>query len=255
MNGRTSEGSTVRRNRAAGDQIDEERTVAAQPRPPAALTPAPSREEEARLIEERLAALVASRKADAVPTVVAPAPAPAWSAPAPTPWPAPLPTSTPAAAPTTNESAPDPDVPGTRHSGRLLGNLLVTRGFVLESELQYALSLQAQSGSPIGQILVQLGLIKETDLVELLAEQRRMQVMDPSKVVCDAPLLARLPKADAHRLGALPVRLADGQIDVVIADPSNGNAIAELMNLLGGRLRLFLATRGAIDDAIERVYD
>jgi hypothetical protein len=246
MNGGTRRGKYVRRNRGSGGQIDQERPVDAQPRPPAALTPAPSREDEARDIAERLAALVASRKAEGGTPAAAAPPAPIAAPPAPVPAPAPEPAATPAA---------DADVPGTRHSGRLLGNLLVTRGFVLESELQYALSLQAQSGHPIGQILVELGLIKESDLVELLAEQRRMQVMDPAKVVCDAELLARLPKADAHRLGALPVRLADGQIDVVIADPSNGNAIAELMNLLGGRLRLFLATRAAIDDAIERVYD
>ena len=241
----------MRRNRDSGGQIDQERPVEAQPRPPAALPPSPSREEEARDIAERLAALVASRKAEGA-TASSAVPTPTAAPPAPAPVPAPAPTPAPVPGPS---AVPDPAVPGTRHSGRLLGNLLVTRGFVLESELQYALSLQAQSGDPIGQILVELGLIKETDLVELLAEQRRMQVMDPAKVVCDGELLARLPKADAHRLGALPVRLAGGQIDVVIADPSNGNAIAELMNLLGGRLRLFLATRGAIDDAIERVYD
>jgi hypothetical protein len=155
-----------------------------------------------------------------------------------------------------SEADPDagPAVEGARHSGRLLGNLLVTRGFVHESELQYALSLQAESGHPIGQILVELGLISEDDLVELLAEQRRMQVMDPARAVCDEDMLDRLPKADAHRLCALPIRLTDGKIDVVIADPSNGNAVAELMNLLGGRLRLFLATRAAIDAAIDRVY-
>jgi hypothetical protein len=165
--------------------------------------------------------------------------------------PAPAP---PTARPETGGTT-DAGVEGARHSGRLLGNLLVTRGFVLESELQYALSLQAQSGHPIGQILIELGLITERDLVELLAEQRRMQVMDPARVVCDDDMLARLPKADAHRLCALPIRITDGKIDVVISDPSNGNAVAELMNLLGGRLRLFLATRAAIDAAIDRVYD
>jgi hypothetical protein len=233
----------VRRNRAPGDEIDEERAVGQRPRPPAALPPAPTREEEARLIAERLAALVASRKANGA-AASPPAPLPARAERAP---------KTPAPSP--SGPAADAGVPGTRHTGRLLGNLLVTRGFVTEAELQYALSLQAESGHPIGQILVELGLITEGDLVELLAEQRRMQVIDPTRVECDAALLARLPKADAHRLCALPIRVADGQVDVAIADPSNGNAIAELMKLLDGRLHLFLATRAAIDAAIDRVYD
>jgi hypothetical protein len=237
----------VRRNRG-GNQVDEERAVQERPRPPAELAVSPSREEEARLIAERLGALVASRKAGGATTesVVQPA------APAATAEIGDDGVSKTKATPGSGSTAAS--VPGTRHSGRLLGNLLVTRGFVHESELQYALSLQAQSGHPIGQILIELGLITERDLVELLAEQRRMQVLDPARAVCDAEMLKRLPKADAHRLGALPIRLVDGQIDVVIADPSNGNAIAELMNLLGGRLRLFLATRAAIDAAIDRVY-
>ena len=244
----------MRRNRG-GDQVDEERAVGASSRPPAELAPSPTREEEARLIAERLAALVASRKASGATAQPA----------APTPRPAAEPAAPSAASDAsddgvsktkspTDSASTGAGVEGARHSGRLLGNLLVTRGFVHESELQYALSLQAQSGHPIGQILIELGLITERDLVELLAEQRRMQVLDPARVVCDDEMLKRLPKADAHRLGALPIRLVDGQIDVVIADPSNGNAIAQLMNLLGGRLRLFLATRAAIDAAIDRVY-
>jgi hypothetical protein len=248
----------VRRNRAPGDQIEDERSVDDRPRPPAPLTPSPTREEEARLIAERLAALVADRK-EAGATAAAPAPQISEPALVPPPPPANPPADSESASKSTATPATDPTedggVEGARHTGRLLGNLLVTRGFVHESELQYALSLQAQSGHPIGQILVQLGLITDRDLVELLAEQRRMQVVDAARVSCDNELLARLPKADAHRLCALPIRLLGGQIEVAIADPSNGNAIAELMSLLGGRLRLFLATRASIDAAIDRVYD
>src|SRR5689334_16218380 len=124
----TTQGTSVRRNRTLGGQIDQERAVEERPRPPAALTPPPTREEEARLIAERLAALVASRKADAG-TADGPAHPAAVARPA-------------------TASRPDTDagVQGARHSGRLLGNLLLTRGFIVESELQYALSLQAQAG-------------------------------------------------------------------------------------------------------------
>jgi len=225
----------VRRNRVLGGQIDHERSVDVPPRPAAPMTPPPSREEEARLIAERLAVLVASRKAGAHASGGTDRPSPAGLLAA-------------------GSAKPDMAVGGGRHSGRLLGNLLLTRGFLVESELQYALSLQAQSGKPIGQILVDLGMITDRDLVELLAEQMRMNVIEPGRVVCDPEMLARLPQADARRLGALPIRFAQGQIDVAIADPSDDKAISELTSMLGGRLRLFLATRAAIDDAIDRLY-
>ena len=145
-------------------------------------------------------------------------------------------------------------VVGARHTGRLLGNLLLTRGFIVESELRYALARQATTGGPIGQILVDLGLITDRDLVELLAEQMRMQVIDVSRVECDRALRNLVPKADARRLAALPLRRVDGQIDVAVADPTDEDAVAELMNRLGAPLRLFLATRADIDAAVDRIY-
>jgi hypothetical protein len=175
------------------------------------------------LIAERLAALVESRRA-AKPS--APRPSPTESA----------------------------GVVGARHSGRLLGNLLLTRGFIVESELRYALARQATTGGPIGQILVDLGLITDRDLVELLAEQLRMQVIDLTRVECDRATLSRFSKRDARRFAALPLRLVDGQMDVVIADPTDDRAVAELMAILGVPLRLFLATRADIDAAVDRYY-
>ena len=194
--------------------------------------PAPvSAQEEAMRIAERLTALVESRRAESSVTPPVTAPVDAG-----------------------HPAAHVGQVVGARHTGRLLGNLLLTRGFIVESELRYALARQATTGGPIGQILVDLGLITDRDLVELLAEQMRMQVIDVSRVECDRALRNLVPKADARRLAALPLRRVDGQIDVAVADPTDEDAVAELMNRLGAPLRLFLATRADIDAAVDRIY-
>jgi hypothetical protein len=216
----------VRRIRALGGQTDnEDPTVVSRERAP--LPAAPSREEEAILIAERLAALVESRRAEASAGATA----------------------------TTGSPAVAAAVVGARHSGRLLGNLLLTRGFLVESELQFALAKQASTGEPIGQILVDLGLITDRDLVELLAEQLRMHVIDLTRVERDRSTLALLPKATARRLAAIPLRRIDGQLDVALADPTDAEAIEELTRLLGSSLRLFLASRAEIDAAVDRLYD
>jgi hypothetical protein len=216
----------VQRIEDLGGQTDSDDVSAI--RVPEALPPALSREQEAILIAERLTALVESRRRNVEPARVTPA-----------------------------RAAPEsggPGVLGARHSGRLLGNLLVTRGFIVESELHYALARQATSGVPIGQILVDLGLITDRDLVELLAEQLRMQVIDLSRVAADRETLARLSKSEARRLAALPLRLVDGHIDVAVADPSDEDSVSELISRLGAPLRLFLATRADIDAAVDRLY-
>jgi hypothetical protein len=209
----------VRRIRDLGGQTDEERADG-MPRDYETLPPALSREEEAILIAERLAALVESRRAAIPPP------------------------------PATRSSG----VVGARHSGRLLGNLLLTRGFVVESELRYALARQGSTGAPLGQILVDLGLITDRDLVELLAEQLRMQVVDLTRVDFDRSAVALLSKHDAHRLGVLPIRYTGDCVEVAIADPSDEGAVDEVMRRLGAPLRILLATRADIDSAVARLY-
>jgi hypothetical protein len=219
----------VWRNETSWAQTEAERPVAdARPREP--LSRPPSVHEEAILIAERLAALVESRR------VRPPSAPPAGVAPA---------------GPLRN---PNSGVVGARHSGRLLGNLLVTRGFIVESELNYALARQASTGVPIGQIVVDLGLITDHDLVELLAEQLRMQVVDLGRVDCDREVLSLITSHEARRRAALPLRRVHGHIDVAIAEPTDDAAIAELMTMLGAPLRLFLATRADIDAAVDRFY-
>lgn len=220
---------SVRRIRALGGQTDGD-GIEVSSRGREALASALSREQEAILIAERLAALVESRRAG-------------------------FDAATPTAPPRVSAAGSGSGVVGARHTGRLLGNLLLNRGFIVETELQYALARQASTGGPIGQILVDLGLITDRDLVELLAEQLRMQVIDLSRVDCDRALVASLPKPDAHRLGALPMRRIQGQLDVAIADPTDERVVNELMELLGEPLRLFLATRSDIDAALDRLYD
>ena len=224
----------MRRIRDLGGQTESERpaTVMRDPEP----LPAPvSAQEEAIRIAERLTALVESRRAESSTAPSSPSARSEPTAPAPVP-------------------AHGGQVVGARHTGRLLGNLLLTRGFIVESELRYALSRQASTGGALGQILVDLGLITDRDLVELLAEQMRMQVIDLSRVDCDRALRNLVPKADARRLAALPLRRVDGQIDVAVADPTDEDAVAELANRLGAPLRLFLATRADIDAAVDRLY-
>jgi hypothetical protein len=219
----------VWRNEPFGAQTEAERPMAdARKREP--LPPTPSVHEEAILIAERLAALVESRRVQ--PPSVPPA-------------------DVTAASRVQNRNS---GVVGARHSGRLLGNLLVTRGFIVEGELNYALARQASTGDPIGQIVVDLGLITDRDLVELLAEQLRMQVVDLGRVDCDRDVLALISRHEARRRAALPLRRVHGHIDVAIAEPTDDAAIAELMTMLGAPLRLFLATRADIVAAVDRFY-
>jgi len=145
-------------------------------------------------------------------------------------------------------------VGGARHSGRLLGNLLVDRGFVHPDEIQYALARQHDSGMPLGQILVELGLLDERVLLELLAEQLRMETIDLRRTTIDRAICVLLAEGDARRLCAVPVSRTGRQIDVAIANPTNNAVVRELVEILCAPVRLLLASRSEIEATIDHFH-
>jgi hypothetical protein len=153
------------------------------------------------------------------------------------------------------EGTPESLVVGPRHSGRTLGALLVPRGFLTGDELQHVLSLQRRSGERLGEIVVRLGLISDSDLVELLAEQLRMPTIDLDRVTIDWAVARLISKTEARTFGILPVRRDNDHIDVAIADPTDKRAPDFLARQLDAPIRLYLATRAAIDAAVDGLTD
>jgi hypothetical protein len=190
--------------------------------------------EEAERVAQRLEELVAVRRAQA--------PLPKRDA------------ASVSSARATNGPVSEGLVVGARHSGRLLGNLLVDRGFATSEQIHFALAKQHDSGLPLGQILVEFGMLDERALVELLAEQLRMDTINFRRTPIDSATCSLLPQQDARRLCALPVSRTGQHIDVAISDPTNNDVVREIIQTLRSPVRLLLATRPEIEATIDSFY-
>ena len=146
------------------------------------------------------------------------------------------------------------EVVGARHSGRLLGTLLVLRGYVTPAEVQHALAKQRDLGLPLGRTLVELGFLEEQALTDALAEQLRIETIHLDRTTIDPATRDLLSQADARRLCALPIRRTTDGIDVAIGDPTKYDAVGELISVLRAPVRLFLAAPIDIIAAIDRFY-
>jgi hypothetical protein len=142
-----------------------------------------------------------------------------------------------------------------RHSGRLLGSLLVARGYLVSSELDIALARQQGTGLRLGEILIGLGLVEEHVVAELLAEQLKIDVFDPARMRALPEIGRRLPEQDCWRLQAIPLRARTSAIEVVVVDPTRPNLIAELMGLLGTPVRLCVSTKTVVAGLIESAHN
>ena len=141
-----------------------------------------------------------------------------------------------------------------RHSGRLLGNLLVARGFVTTPDLDRALARQSVEGGRLGDIVVELGYISEHALLELLAEQVRIDVLDTSRGALDPEIGRSLPESEARRLAAVPLRRVDTAIEVAVADPTRPDLVTQLTQLLLAPVCLYLTTPVVIDELIDHLH-
>ncbi len=151
------------------------------------------------------------------------------------------------AVPQDTEGAP-------RHSGRPLGELLVGRGLVSEEALGEALTQQTISGKRLGNLLVELGLLGERSLTDVLAEQLGLPVVDLSRATMDPEVVALMTEEDARRLGALPTHRDGSRVEVAVADPLVENLDKQLIELTGSLVRIKLAVRSDLEQALDRCY-
>jgi len=132
-----------------------------------------------------------------------------------------------------------------RQGRRLLGQILKGRGVVREGQIQEALAAQRKHGGLIGQHLLALGYCTSADIASALAEQANLQALDLERWQPDPEALARIDATTAHTYGALPVSLAGGVLTVAIADPLNTAILEDLAFATG------LEVRGAMADAAQ----
>ena len=107
-----------------------------------------------------------------------------------------------------------------------LGDLLLELGYLREIDLQQALAIQkdSQGQRRLGDVLVENGFIEERKLLETLSYQLGYPLIDPDFVKIDKTLLARLPLNICHQFSVLPLYRQGEQFVVTFADPLDQRA-------------------------------
>ncbi|HVS17582.1 MAG TPA: GspE/PulE family protein, partial [Planctomycetota bacterium] len=137
---------------------------------------------------------------------------------------------------------------------RLLGQILKDLGVVREGQVQEALAEQRSQGGLLGQILVQLKHCTRADVTRALAEQAGLGSVDLAGA---QPAPAALEKVDgntAHAFGVLPLGLDGGTLTVAISDPLNTALLEDLRFTTGLDVRGVVADEKLLRAAIQAAY-
>jgi len=139
-----------------------------------------------------------------------------------------------------------------------LGERLIESGLITQDQLQVALTEQSRHDEPLGRILVNLGLISEGVLRDTLGESLGHESVDLSTVVPDPDALQMIPKNIARRYHMLPINFDKNEkiLTVAMADTYNVVALDQTTALLGSDVGLetLVAGEAEIEAAIEQFY-
>ena len=134
-----------------------------------------------------------------------------------------------------------------------LGQVLVSRGVVTESQVAAALKAQADSGKRLGEVLVDIGALDERGLADALADFFGMPVTDLKRDTPEPSALALVPAEIARENLAIPLRVDDDALHVAVAQPSDDLRFL-LSDVSGHSVRLSVAPMTDIRWAIDRSY-
>ncbi|MGL4173432.1 MAG: GspE/PulE family protein [Actinomycetota bacterium] len=136
-----------------------------------------------------------------------------------------------------------------------LVDILLTDGLVTEQQLEDAFVEQQNAGRSLGRVLVDRGILTETQLVAALAQQIGMPFVDLQETAVDGSATARVPGTVVRRHNAMPIGYTeDGKLLVAMADPGNVFALDDIRSMTGMDVRPVVATRADIGSAIDRYY-
>lgn len=143
-------------------------------------------------------------------------------------------------------------------AGLPLGQRLIEAGLISEDQLQVALKEQSRKDEPLGRILVKLGLLSEGVLRDTLGESLGQDSIDLATVIPDPDALKMVPKNIARRYGMLPINFDKNEkvLTLAMADTFNVVAIDQVAATLGNSIGIstLVAGESEIESAIEQFY-
>ena len=117
-----------------------------------------------------------------------------------------------------------------------------------------ALAARSARGHGLTQILIEDNMVTESDLVATLAAHLKLEYVDLAEYPVDAAAARLVSDSLARRYLALPIGWLEGRLVVAMADPSNVFAVDDIRTVTGAELRIAVATKNSILEAVTKYH-
>ncbi|MFO7546082.1 MAG: ATPase, T2SS/T4P/T4SS family [Trueperaceae bacterium] len=134
-----------------------------------------------------------------------------------------------------------------------LGEILVDLGYVTQTDVDEALNKQRAGGGRLEDTLVQSGKISPDMLARSLAMQLGFDFIEEN-VQVDPYAVSLVPEATARRYTAMPVRLENNTLVVAMKDPRHVFALDDIQLITGREIQPAVATEETLTRLLNRFY-
>jgi type IV pilus assembly protein PilB len=146
--------------------------------------------------------------------------------------------------------------PPTRQTGvkRRIGDVIVQLGFAEREVVERVVEHGRHDGLPLGQALMDAGVVNSAQLAQALAERNGLDYVDLNNFDVDKGAAAMIDGEKARRYRTIPIAfLAERTLLVATADPANLLALDDITMATGYEVRRAVASPEHIDALIDQL--
>jgi len=134
-----------------------------------------------------------------------------------------------------------------------LGQILLEKGLITQEQLDEALKVQKNTTEQIGRILMDLGYVMERDVLRAHAEQLGIPFLELDETSVDEDVAKAIPQSVVQRYNAVPIRRSGNRLTVAMADPTNVFALDDIRLITGYEIDPMLAAPDDVSQLLRGV--
>ncbi len=135
-----------------------------------------------------------------------------------------------------------------------LGELLLKAKLINEEQLKKGLEEQKKCGGRLGFNLINLGFLKEEDILWFLSKQYGVPTINLNNFEVDEQTTKLIPKDLAKKYSCIPISLMAGTLTIAMVDPSNVFAIDDIKFLTGYSVETVVTSESSFKKSFEKYY-
>lgn len=131
---------------------------------------------------------------------------------------------------------------------------MIERNIINRAQLEKALMLQRERGGLIGEILVELGFVREEDIAQALTAQYGFPYLPLGSYEINSDIVNIVPVRVARQYLLIPIDKIGNNLTLAMSNPLNIQAIEDVEMITNCSVQTFVSTASDIKKAIEKHY-